>query len=235
MEALRTVWDDVLGTQPPPTVAAAWLCALAALLVVALPGTWRRTRVVVTIAHEGAHAAVAVLSGRRLSGVHLHADSSGLTLSRGRPTGPGMVATVAAGYPGPALLGLGAAFLLRHGYALAVLWFAVLLLGLLLLWVRNVYGLLTVGAGLALVGAVSWWGEPRWQSAVAYAGTWFLLLGAPRAVLELASARRRDRSRTSDADVLARLTHVSAVVWVVLFLLVAAATLATAGRWLLPR
>ena len=164
VEVVRRVWLEVVSTQPAPTQAQTWVAVLAALAVVALPVTWRRTRVVVTVAHEGAHAAVAVLCGRRLAGVRVHTDSSGLTLSRGRPRGPGMVATAAAGYPGPALLGLAAALLLGTGRALAVLWLAVLLLAALLVWVRNAYGLLAVGAALALVGSVTWWAEPRWQS-----------------------------------------------------------------------
>jgi len=235
VEVLRAVWRDVLGAQAPPTGEIAWLCALVALAVVALPRTWRYSRVAITVAHEGAHAAVGVLCGRRLSGVTLHSDSSGLTLSRGRSTGPGMVATAAAGYPGPALLGLAAAYLLSRDHALAVLWLAVLLLGLLLLWIRNLYGLLAVGVALALVGAVSWWAEARWQSATAYVGTWVLLLGAPRAVVDLAYARCHDRRRASDADVLARLTRVPALVWVGLFGLTTVVAVVLAGRLLLLR
>ncbi len=234
MEVVREVWGEVLGTQAPPAQPVRWLCALVALAVVALPGSWRRTRVAVTVAHEGAHAAVAVLSGRRLDGVRLHRDSSGLTLSRGRPRGPGMVATAVAGYPGPAALGLAAAVLLADGRALAVLWLAVLLLAGLLLWVRNAYGLLAVGASLALVAAVSWWAEPRWQSAAAHVGTWFLLLGAVRAAVELGRDRRHERGRTSDADVLARLTHVPAPVWVAVLVLLTVGAAGLAARLLLP-
>jgi hypothetical protein len=54
--------------------------------------------------------------------------------------------------------------------------------------------------------------------------TWFLLLAAPRPVLELQRSRRHG-PRTSDADVLARLTHVPGLVWVGVF---AAVTLGTA-------
>ncbi|VXB94731.1 M50 family metallopeptidase [Nocardioides sp. AX2bis] len=233
MEVVGEIWGGVVGTQAPPTQAVRWLCALVALAVVGLPSTWRRTRVAVTVAHEGAHAAVAVLSGRRLNGVRLHRDSSGLTLSHGRPRGPGMVATAFAGYPGPALLGLGAAVLLADGRALAVLWLAVLLLAGLLLWVRNAYGLLAVGVSLTLVAAVSWWAEPRWQSAAAHVGTWFLLLGAVRAAVELGRDRRRERARTSDADVLARLTHVPAPVWVAVLVLVTLGAAALSARLLL--
>jgi hypothetical protein len=218
-DVLSAVWDDVVGTQRPLDRVGVLLTAAVALGVVVSP-LWGLGRHVVTIAHEGAHGVAALLSGRRLAGIRLHSDTSGLTVSRGRPTGSGMVATALAGYPGPSLLGLGAAYLLHERHALAVLWLAVLLLALLLLQIRNFYGLYAVLVAGVAVAAVSWWGSEGAQSFVAYAGTWFLLLAGPRPVIELQAARRRARTLTSDADVLARLTRVPGLVWVGAFLMV---------------
>lgn len=232
-EALPGVWDDVLGTQQPLDRAAVLATAVLAVALVLVPRLWGLSRHLVTIAHEGAHGVAALLSGRRLSGIRLHSDTSGLTVSRGRSTGPGMVATAFAGYVGPALLGLGAAYLLRERHALAVLWLAVLLLGLLLLQIRNFYGLYAVlVAGLGVV-AVSWWGSGQVQSVAAYTGTWFLLLAAPRPVLELQAQRRRGGARDSDADTLARLTRLPGLLWVGVLLAVTAGCLVLGARWLL--
>jgi hypothetical protein len=231
-EILDQVRDSALGTQPPPSTGVAVGTAVLALLLTA-PRVWPQTRHLVTIAHEGAHGVVALLSGRKLAGIRLHSDTSGLTLSRGRPTGPGMVLTSAAGYVGPGLMGLAAAYLLQAGHAVGVLWLALVLLAALLLQIRNFYGLyavLVVGVG---VFALSWWASPPVQVVVAYVGTWFVLLAAPRAVLELHVHRRRGRARTSDADVLARLTKVPGIVWVGLFLLVNLGTLIVGAGWLL--
>jgi hypothetical protein len=229
---LDRIWQDVTGTQPPPGEGSVLATALVALALVAVPLAWRVSRHVVTIAHEGAHGVAALLSGRRLAGIRLHSDTSGLTVSKGRRTGPGMAATAFAGYVGPALLGLGAALLLRERHALAVLWLAVLLLGLLLLQIRNFYGLYVVlVAGVAVV-AVSWWGSDAVQSLAAYTTAWFLLLAAPRPVLELQGARRRGRARDSDADLLARLTRLPGLVWVGVFLAVTVGCLVVGGRWL---
>ncbi|MDT7621592.1 MAG: hypothetical protein QOF99_2493, partial [Pseudonocardiales bacterium] len=74
------------------------LAPVVALLVVGHGGLWRIARTVVTIAHEGGHAMIAVLTGRRLAGIRLHSDTSGVTVSVGRTTGPGMVLTALAGY-----------------------------------------------------------------------------------------------------------------------------------------
>ena len=230
--ALDRIWQDVTGTQPPPGQGSVLATALVALALVAVPSAWRVSRHVVTIAHEGAHGVAALLSGRRLAGIRLHSDTSGLTVSKGRRTGPGMALTAFAGYVGPALLGLGAAFLLRERHALAVLWLAVLLLGLLLLQIRNFYGLYVVLVAGVAVLAVSWWGSAAAQSVAAYTGTWFLLLAAPRPVLELQGARRRGRARDSDADLLARLTRLPGLVWVGLFLVVTLGSLLVGARWL---
>lgn len=187
----------------------------------------------VTIAHEAAHGVVAVLAGRRLSGIRLHSDTSGVTVSRGHRRGFGMVATLLAGYPGPALIGLGAAAVLRTGRPLAVLWAALVVLALVLLQIRNLFGLWSVLATGAVVLAASWWLPVTGQAAAAYLVTWFLLLAAPRAVLELPRHRRRTRTHDSDADQLAALTGVPALVWVAVFLVVTSGALALGARWLL--
>lgn len=220
-DALAHAWDrvvaDIAARSPAPSAAVLVGTAVAALVLILWRPAWRRARHVVTIAHEGGHAVTAVACGRRLSGVRLHSDTSGLTVSRGRPRGPGMIATFAAGYPAPTVIGLVAAVLLCRGYALAALWAAVLLLALLLVQIRNVFGLYVVLLAAAVVIAVSWWAPPEAKVALAHLGTWFLLFGAPRAVAELQSLRRRGRGHESDADQLARLTRIPGGVWVALF------------------
>lgn len=231
-DVLSSIWDDVTGTQPPLDDRGAVLTAAAALLLVVVPVAWGVSRHVVTIAHEGAHGVAALLTGRSLAGIRLHSDTSGLTVSRGKPRGPGMIATAFAGYVGPALLGLGAAYLLGRQHALAVLWLAVVLLALLLLQIRNFFGLYVVAVAGVAVAAGSWWGSGQVQTVAAYVGTWFLLLAAPRPVVELQQQRRRGRARTSDVDVLARLTRVPGLVWVVVHLGVTLGCLFAGGRWL---
>jgi len=231
-EVLDQVRESAFGTQPPASTAVAVGTGVAALLLMT-PRVWPVTRHLVTIAHEGAHGVVALLSGRRLAGIRLHSDTSGLTLSRGRPTGPGMVFTAAAGYVGPGLLGLGAAYLLQAGHAVGALWLTLVLLAGLLFQIRNFFGLYVVLVVAVGVFALSWWAAPPIQVVVAHVGTWFLLLSAPRAVLELHAHRRGGRARRSDADVLARLTKAPGLVWVGLFALVNVAALVVGGGWLL--
>lgn len=233
MDAVSQVWHRIWQTQPAPTREVAVGALVVAVAVVVLRPTWEVTRHLVTIVHEGAHGVVAALTGRTLAGIRLHSDSSGVTVSRGRPRGPGMVATSAAGYVGPALLGLGCAWLLDRGHAVAVLWLLLVLLAALLLQIRNVFGFLVVVATGGALFVVSWRVDVTGQVAAAYLLTWFLLVAAPRPVWELQQSRSRRRERGSDADQLGRLTPLPATLWVGFFALVTLGSLAL-GLSMLP-
>jgi hypothetical protein len=208
--------------------------AVLGLVLVLYRRCWPVTRLLVTITHEGAHALAALLVGRRLTGMRLNSDTSGVTLSRGRPRGPGMVIMLAMGYLGPALAGLGAAGLLTAGYSIGLLWLFVVLLSLMLLLIRNAYGLLVLLVAGGLTVVISWYLPPIWQSAVAYLITWVLLIAAPKPVVELMAQRRQRADRGSDVDQLARLTRVPGGLWAAAFLLVCIAGLALGTALLLP-
>jgi hypothetical protein len=232
VDVLSQFWAQVSATTPalPPSVL--WGTAGVAALLVLSPTLWHIARHAVTIAHEGSHGLVALVAGRSLSGIRLHSDTSGLTLSSGKPSGVGMVLTCAAGYTGPGLFGLGAAALLASGHAIGLLWALLGLLTVLLVQIRNWYGLWSVLATGAVVFGATWWLSPHGQSAFAALATWFLLLAAPRTVLELQTARRRRGAHGSDADQLARLTRLPALFWVGFFLVVDVGALALGARWL---
>lgn len=233
MELLGEVWDRATSRQPVPEPAFVLVTGLVALALVLSPATWPRVRLGITVAHEAGHAVVAVLVGRQLRAIRLHSDTSGLTVSRGKPRGAGMVAMLAAGYLAPAALGLVAALLLAAGRSVGLLWLLVLMLAALLLWVRNGYGLLVLLVGGGGIVALSWWGDGRVQSVAAYLIAWLLLLAAPRPLVELLASGRR-RGRTSDPDQLASLTRLPGVLWTVLLLLANLAGLVVGVSTLAP-
>jgi hypothetical protein len=233
VDTFSDLLDEVFGTQPDPPAALVMITAALALLVVVARPSWLLARNGITIAHEGGHALAAVLAGRRLSGIRLHSDTSGLTLSRGRPTGLGMVLTLLGGYPAASVLGLGGAWLLAAGRITLLLWVSLVLLFAMLLMIRNFYGLLAVLVAGGGIFAVSWFTEPEVQAAFAYAFVWFLLIGGVRPVGELQGLRARRRARDSDADQLGRITWLPGLVWVGLFGAVNLAALAAAVALLL--
>ncbi|WP_112467154.1 M50 family metallopeptidase [Streptomyces triticisoli] len=231
--ALPDLWDRLIGTQPDPDLWVVVATAVAALAVVVPHGLWRVSRNAITIAHEGGHGLVALLTGRTLTGIRLHSDTSGLTVSRGKPYGIGMILTAASGYTAPPLLGLGGAALLGAGRITLLLWVATALLVTMLVMIRNAYGALTVILTGGTFLLVSWLTGPQVQAAFAYAVVWFLLLGGVRPAFELQAKRSRGGAGDSDADQLSRLTHVPAGLWLFLFHAVSLCSLIGGGRWLL--
>jgi hypothetical protein len=236
---MHHLWDRAGGTQAVPP---AWVIAVSgaiALLIVLDARTWHLARNAITIAHEGGHALASVLSGRRLDGIRLHSDTSGVTYSRGKRTGPAAVITSAAGYFTPSLLGAGAAWLLAAHHVIAMLWLMLALLAATFLAIRNAYGVVAVLVTVGAVVAVSWFATAAIQAAFGYTAAWFLLLGGVRAVAELQRDRRRSRRRgqrvsISDADQLGRLTGVPGGAWVAVFALVSVAALVLGTHLLIP-
>lgn len=219
VEGLADLWSRMLATQPVPRPEIVFGTLVAALVAVFYRPLWRVLGSVITTAHEAGHALVAVCVGRRLSHIELHSDASGVTISRGRSRGPGMIATLLAGYVAPSVTGLGAAALVAAGHVTATLVGAVVALLLVLLRVRGAYGVLTVLATGAVVLAVAGWAPPQAQAVFAYVFIWVLLIGGLRAVRSLHQVRRTGQGRDSDADQLADLTGVTGGFWVAIFAL----------------
>lgn len=221
--------DSILGrvTEATEPLAPRISLIIGAVVLVLTwsPIGYTLVRHLATLVHEAGHALVAVVMGRRLAGIRLHSDTSGLTVSKGKPRGLGMVMTLFAGYPAPAIVGLVGALVLGTGHAAGLLWGFLLACVVMLLLVRNLYGLwvvLVTGGG---VFAVMAWAPDHILVGTAHALVWSLLLAAPRSVVELQRERRRRRT-TSDADQLATLTRIPALVWITVFGLVCVAALA---------
>jgi len=247
MTRLAHLWDLVTATGP---VLATWLVALTAavaFVVVASHRVWHVSRNVVTLAHEGGHAVVSVATGRRLDGIRLHSDTSGVTSSRGKTHGIGLILTTAAGYVFPSLLGLGAAGLVAAHHATFLLWLVLLLLAAAFVAIRNAYGFLAVLATALLVFLISRFASLRAQEVFAYLFAWFLLFGGVRPIFELQRRRRRSGwagsarpggrasgALASDADQLALLTGVPGGAWVFTFAVIAIAALIVGAFLLLP-
>ncbi|WP_370943867.1 M50 family metallopeptidase [Amycolatopsis sp. cg5] len=223
----------VLDAQPDP---GSWLALITGgvALIVVLSGTpWRWARTAITIVHEAGHALLAVLVGRRLQGIRLHSDTSGVTVSRGKPEGPGMVLTALGGYPAPSVLGLVFAGLLAASRVTALLVLAAVLLLAVLVMVRNAYGVLVVVVTAGVLALASLVAPSSVQAAFVYLMTWFLLFGGVRPVVELQLKRRQGQARDSDADQLARLTEVPAALWVLILAMISVSCLIMGGAFLL--
>lgn len=155
-EAVSQRWQ--VAAEPDPLVLAA--LAAAVVLVAAVPAVWRVARQASTIIHEMGHVFAAWLVGRRVSGIRLHSDTSGVTVSRGKGQGPGLLLTFLAGYPAPGLLAVLLVWLASAGHAGAALTVFQVVLVLALLLSRNLVGIFSCLLAVAAAGAVWWWNQP---------------------------------------------------------------------------
>lgn len=206
--------------QPGPEVSLALaelgIVAAVALGLVLIPPLWQVARLGVTLVHELGHAAVGVLVGRKFTGFVLRGDASGHAVTKGRGSGPGLVATTWAGYPAPALLAAGIAVAAGRGWAAPVLAVLGLVLVVALVQARSLLtAAVTIGA-LAGVAALWWFGEPLLQAQVLTGLAAVLLVGAWRHLV----AAARDTSAGNDARVLARLARLPRPIWLATFALV---------------
>src|SRR5699024_9572692 len=139
------------------------------------PLGYRAVRHLATLLRVAGNVSPAGPVGSERRGIRWRSATSGLALARGEPTGPGLSDTLLAGYPAPAVVGLAGAWLLGRGFAAGTLWALVLLCAVMLLFIRNFYGLwvvLVTGVG---VGALSWLATGTVISIAAYLMVWGLL------------------------------------------------------------
>lgn len=195
-----------------------------ALLLVVFTGSWAGS--IVTLAHEGGHALVAVLSLRGLKGIHLGDGGGGVTyFSEGR-WGVTLYPLYLAGYLVPPLLGLGGAAVLVDGNVWGVLVGLAVLLAVGFVAAAN--ALANVVALVALVGVVValWRGSTSLQIAIATVVVWWLLIGGVRSAVQMA------RTPTSDAGQMSRLTLLPPLLWKSFWVTVALVCLYAGGRLL---
>lgn len=195
-----------------------FVCAIA-LVIVAVRPLWRIARLGVTLVHELGHAMVGVLVGRKFTGFVLRGDASGHAITVGRSRGPGLVATLWAGYPAPALLGAGLIAAAGGGWSAPIIAVLLVVLAVAMLRIRSALTALVTIAVFAGLAALWWYRDDRLQVLVLATAAAVLIVGAWRHV----GIAARDRSGDNDARVLARVTGIPRLLWLASFVVVCAA------------
>jgi len=213
-------------TQIPDTLsgAAAAMIGLVALAVVAPIAGWQFIRHGTVMAHEGAHAVFGSLAGRKISGITLNADATGGTfVAQGGCLGNIIIGF--AGYVGPSLFGLGAAWAIHLGYSESVLWVTLFLLVILAFMLRRSYGMITVVFAGAMVYVIGHFTPRGVQIVAAYFLAWLLLLSGVRGILY----RGAD---SGDGANLSQLTMIPRLIWWLLWLAATLGAVALGGKML---
>jgi hypothetical protein len=202
------------------------LVGLAALAVVMMPSLWPLVEQFNTMAHEGAHAAVASVMGFKVVGVTLDEDSDGATSYAG-PAGAVLRSTLTmfAGYLGPSAFGLCAAKLIETGQVITVLWIAVFLLVLLLFLIRRSFGIISVPAAIALLALIMRYTHGGLEEVIIYGMTWLLLLSGVRVAIA-------HGANAADAANLSSTTYIPAQIWALLWLAGTLLAVVIGGKWL---
>lgn len=232
-ETVQSVFDAVVerwGVEASPEPEAVLLIAAAVVVLTAVPQIWRVARQASTIVHEMGHVFAAVLSGRRVSGIKLHSDTSGVTVSRGKPQGPGLLLTFLAGYPAPGLLGAGLIWLGTAGHSGAALTVFQVILILALLLSRNFVGIASCLLAALGTGVIWWHNDPQIVGYTVVALGVFYALAGVRGTLDvwrvhLTRRRRRFAHEVAGTDAAQaarawRFLPLPAPFWLLLFLLV---------------
>jgi hypothetical protein len=199
---------------------------LVALILVVFTDTWAES--LVTVAHEGGHAFVALLTGREVLSLRVNETTGGGVTRHSGGWGVGRIFISLAGYLTPPLLGLAGATLVLAGKSWSVLWASIVLLVGAFVHARDnftctVIVLAAVGIGWAAVE-----GSPPVQGFVAVVLAWWMLFGGVRQLQGMGLG-----VSGSDAANLSRFTWIPAILWVALFWFVALLCLLVGGRRLL--
>ena len=182
-----------------------------------------------TFVHELSHGLAAVATGGSFRRFVVHADLSGTAWSAG---GIQWIVT-SAGYIGSAAFGGLLAILSARGVsAKAVLGGLGLALGLLcVLFVGNAFGIvagLGIAAALVLAGR---WLQPRWADGLLLFLAVQMMLNGVESLFELFQLATTVPRAETDAQIMARATGVPALVWAVLWSMIALVTLGSALRF----
>lgn len=220
VDVIVQAWERMRPVGEVPLTGTPLLLVLGlALVAVAVRPLWGVLRLGVTLVHELGHAGVGLAAGRRFTGFVLRGDMSGHAVTVGPARGFGRVATTWAGYPAPAVVGAAAVWLGAHGWAGTVLAAVLLVLFGALVRVRS---LLTAAVVLGVGAATgwTWWaGSDLVRAQVLVGAGLVLVVGAWRHLGAVAGSR----DTGGDAAVLARLTPVPRVLWLLGFAAVCAA------------
>lgn len=215
MNNALTSLTSVYNTPEPIVI---WGSFFLALILVFTP-MWSLSRNFITVVHEGGHAFIAKLTFRKVSGIKLHADTSGVTITRGKQYGLGAVLTTFAGYVAPSLLGLFLTALLTQGFInLATVTIAVIIF-LILIMIRNLWGILIL-VPLSFGAYYLFQLDHFIQTAILTFIAAFLIVGSVKPVFELYFIRKRTGSRDNDADQLRKITLLPYHFWIFLFFFV---------------
>lgn len=182
-----------------------------------IPVIGRFFNIINTALHEFGHAIMALLLNGQVRRIELFRDSSGITTTQSDSKIKTFLISL-AGYPFAVSVAYVAFYLLHHDAAQGfVIGISLLFLLMLLLWIRNAYGILWVllfcGLNFFLISLK----DPKYLNMAALFYATAILTESVSSVLVLLFLSVKSAQKAGDAANLAKITHVPAVFWSLLF------------------
>ena len=189
-----------------------------AFLLPRIPVIGKFFNIINTMCHELGHALMALMFEGKVVEIQVCRDTSGETTTKSK-SGVAAFFVSIAGYPFAAAVGLLCAYLLSLGYgSWIVIGLSILFLFMLLLWVRNLYGVLWVILFCLLNGVlVFYFKKPLYIEIAAWFYTLMIILESVWSSLVLLYLSVFHADEAGDAANLRNATHVPAFVWALLF------------------
>ncbi|MBO7490940.1 MAG: M50 family metallopeptidase [Bacteroidales bacterium] len=183
-----------------------------------IPVVGKFFNVINTALHEFGHALMALLLDGEVRKIDLNNDASGTTTTVLKGKFASFLCAL-AGYPCAISVAWLSVYLLKHGAVQGlVIGLSVLFLLMLVLWIRNLYGVVWVLLFLTLNGGLIYLGNPLYLRYAAVFYTIMMITESIFSVLVLFYLSVRTPQSAGDATNLAKLTHVPAFVWSLFFM-----------------
>ncbi|HEV7961212.1 MAG TPA: M50 family metallopeptidase [Actinoplanes sp.] len=189
------------------------------------------TRWIGAVVHEGGHAIVAMALLRGVYSIRFNRNGGGET-ERQPVMWPFGILISFAGYTGPSMFGLVAAWLLLHGRTDAVLWGSMAFLVMMLLVMRGFIGWLVVPVLIFVLYEITTSVEPPRQLLLAHVWTWFMLIYAVQQMIVYIHQKHYENPK-SDTGRLRGYTMLPSVFWAAVLLATTIFALGWGGAMLL--
>lgn len=193
-----------------------YLIGLAVLLP-RIPVVGKFFNIINTLVHEFGHTFVALITNGQVKQIQVFNDTSGVTQTKSKSAFANFLISI-AGYPFASVTAYLCFYLLSVGYEQwIVIGLSILFLFMLILWIRNKYGLLWVLLFVGLNGFLIYLNEPKYLLVAAWFYALMLLWESVYSSLVLLYLSIRRSDVAGDATNLHKMTHVPAFFWALLF------------------
>lgn len=189
-----------------------------AFLLPRIPVIGKFFNIINTLIHELGHALMALVFEGKVVRIEVFRDTGGVTVTKSK-SGVAAFFVSIAGYPFAAAAGLLCAWLLSLGYGKwIVIGLSLLFLFVMVLWIRNVYGVLWVILFCLLNGVLVFYlKNPLYVEIAAWFYTLMIVLESVWSSLVLLKLAVFNSDEAGDATNLCNATRVPAFVWALLF------------------